>query len=338
MTGVCLSVQYRRVAHRAVRTIVGQVEASGWTSWRRLLCDYFAPQDIEPIARDPYFTGRINGIVRECMRVDRVDVRADPHVIRRRPPYADDDQIVALVQLEGTCVVQQADREAVLQPSDLALYDSGIPYDLAFPQGDHATAVLQIPRHLIEPSVPGLASCTAVRIRGDSGLATAVSPFLASLDRALPDAGQIESERLARHALDLLALLANAYTDSSGTLHGRARHLLRAQAVIDNHASDPDLNPATVAAAVHVSVGYLHRLFQETGTTIRETILLQRLARCHDDLADPSQRGITITQIAHRNGFKDGAHFTRAFRHRYGMTPLQCREAPGAPIDTDTAT
>jgi AraC-like DNA-binding protein len=305
------------------------MEASDWTSWRRLLCDSFVPQDIEPIVRDPYFAGRIDSILRDCMRVDRVDVRADPHVVRRRPPYADDDQIMALVQLDGTSVVQQADREAVLRPSDLAIFDGGVPYDLAFPQGDHAVAVLQIPRDLIEPAVPGLASCVAVRIPGGAGLATAVSPFLASLHEALFDAGNIEGERLARHAFDLLVLVANAYTDSSGTLEGRARHLLRAQAFINDHASDPDLAPAAVAAAAYVSVGYLHRLFQETGTTVREAILLKRLARCREDLADPSQRGVTITQIAHRHGFKDGAHFTRTFRRRYGMPPLQWRhQAP----------
>jgi AraC-like DNA-binding protein len=38
--------------------------------------------------------------------------------------------------------------------------------------------------------------------------------------------------------------------------------------------------------------------------------------------------GQSITQIAYDWGFKDPAHFSRAFRARYGETPSASRQVP----------
>jgi AraC-like DNA-binding protein len=51
----------------------------------------------------------------------------------------------------------------------------------------------------------------------------------------------------------------------------------------------------------------------------------ERLDRCHRELADPALRAQTIGETAYRWGFNDLAHFSRAFRERFGCSPRQWR-------------
>jgi AraC-like DNA-binding protein len=76
-----------------------------------------------------------------------------------------------------------------------------------------------------------------------------------------------------------------------------------------------------------MSVRYLEKLF-ESEETVPDWIRRRRLERCRHDLLDPAMRGQSIGAIAARWGFRDPAHFSRAFRAAYGMTPGECRSGP----------
>lgn len=80
-----------------------------------------------------------------------------------------------------------------------------------------------------------------------------------------------------------------------------------------------------VAAAHHTSLGYLHRLFRERGTTVSAWIQSRRLERCRRDLADPAMHDTPIRTIALRRGFAHAGRFSRAFHRTYDMTPTQYR-------------
>jgi AraC-like DNA-binding protein len=81
---------------------------------------------------------------------------------------------------------------------------------------------------------------------------------------------------------------------------------------------------------VHVSVGHLHRLFRDTGTTVNRSLVDLRVQRCAADLRDPRLRHRSVAEIAYGRGFKDAAHFTRAFAARHGTTPSDWRAAAPA--------
>ena len=63
------------------------------------------------------------------------------------------------------------------------------------------------------------------------------------------------------------------------------------------------------------------------GLTCGRWVREHRLRRCRDDLADQRLSQVTIAEIAARWGFRSAAHFTRAFRARYGITPADHRRA-----------
>ena len=93
----------------------------------------------------------------------------------------------------------------------------------------------------------------------------------------------------------------------------------RALAFIERHLPDADLSPVNVARAMPVSPRYLHSTFRSFGTSVCETILSRRLEFCRKSLAaDPQSR---ISQIAHRAGFRSHAHFSTAFKAKYGFYP-----------------
>ncbi len=136
-----------------------------------------------------------------------------------------------------------------------------------------------------------------------------------------------QAEVLGGVALDLLAAALAQYLDIEDTLSPEARHTaLRARVVdfIDRHLDSDELSPRSVAAAHHMSLRSLHRLFEGEATTVAELIRSKRLEQCRRDLANPLLRQ-PIHAVAARWGFREKAHFSRLFRARYGRSPQAYR-------------
>ena len=102
-------------------------------------------------------------------------------------------------------------------------------------------------------------------------------------------------------------------------------HRARIINYIEANLGDPDLRPMRIAEACHMTTRNLHHLFSDEGETVARYILRRRLEECSRALADASQRGRTVTEIAFNCGFNCPTHFGRAFRARYGLTPRDYR-------------
>ncbi|MER6812269.1 helix-turn-helix domain-containing protein [Spirillospora sp. NPDC000708] len=100
---------------------------------------------------------------------------------------------------------------------------------------------------------------------------------------------------------------------------------------IEAHLRDPDLTPAAIAGAHHISVRQLYRVFEPSGTTVARYVRDLRLERCRRELSDPSLAGLRIGAIASRWGLPDAAGFSRAFRAAYGLSPSAYRERAAGP-------
>jgi AraC-like DNA-binding protein len=74
-----------------------------------------------------------------------------------------------------------------------------------------------------------------------------------------------------------------------------------------------------------MSPSTLHRSWSGEACSISEWIWAQRLDAARRDLCDPSLRARSVSAIAFSWGFNDAAHFSRAFRARFGCSARELR-------------
>ncbi|MBK6401297.1 MAG: helix-turn-helix transcriptional regulator [Rhodocyclaceae bacterium] len=97
------------------------------------------------------------------------------------------------------------------------------------------------------------------------------------------------------------------------------------------------MTPTRIAEANFISVRHLHGLFQQCGTTVSKWIWDRRLKAGREDLLDSAMSTLTICEIAYRRGFNDSAHFSRAFKERFGLSPGSLRVKGGATAERGSA-
>lgn len=164
-----------------------------------------------------------------------------------------------------------------------------------------------------------------VRVSGAGGVAALVSKFLATLIAEEELCHSMNGRRLALNAVDLVALLvAELLAPYQSESSGNGREMLaRIRSYIEENLMDPDMSPESIARAHHISVRYLHRLFQSDGTTVATWIRQRRLESCRLDLGRLSNRRRTVAAVAQSWGFSSPSHFSRLFRQTYGLSPSE---------------
>src|SRR5438067_604248 len=133
--------------------------------------------------------------------------------------------------------------------------------------------------------------------------------------------------RLAGNVLDLLGTVLTERLDTTPPDPDRAHRALMLQitSFIEEHLGEADLAPAQIAAAHHISLRQLHKLFHASGTTVAGWIRQRRLEHCGHDLRDPRWCGRPVAAIGARWGYPDPAHFSRLFKAAYGVGPRDYR-------------
>ncbi|MCE7082940.1 helix-turn-helix domain-containing protein [Streptomyces sp. ST2-7A] len=236
---------------------------------------------------------------------------------------------IAVVR-SGRQGIEQERRLAVIDPGDMVLYDSSRPFEATVAPGAEPSTslVLQFPRRLLPLPEHRVAALLALPLPGRKGMGRMLSRFLMSLDEDSHACTPRDRARLGVTGLDLIAGAVAHHLDREQDLPPDSRqHLLflRITSFIHEHLNAPDLDPVTIAAAHHISLRTLHRLFSRHGTSVAAFIRQQRLQRSRRDLADPRLNHLGIRAVAARCGFFHPADFTRAFHTAYGMPPSEYR-------------
>ncbi len=94
--------------------------------------------------------------------------------------------------------------------------------------------------------------------------------------------------------------------------------------LIAENLSAPNLQRDELAAMVHVSPGYLGRIFKkETGLALTDYITKRRIAVAKQLLTKTS---LSITGISERVGISYSSYFTKLFKEQVGLTPQEFRQ------------
>ncbi|MFE1292747.1 AraC family transcriptional regulator [Streptomyces sp. NPDC058751] len=236
--------------------------------------------------------------------------------------------------LEGGLELDHAGRNTAFGPGDLHVVDSSQPYDLrSADDGKHRTVSgvgVDFPKALLPVPPHRMRELLGRPLSGREGLGSLLADFLAGLGRQAETLRPSDAPRLGTVVLDLVSALFAQELDSETALSPETRQQAmaeRVRAFIRQNLHDPELAPPVIAAAHHISVSYLHRIFQQRfqGETVAAWIRRQRLEGARSDLADPALRGTPIHAVAARWGIPRASDFTHAFRAAHGLSPREYR-------------
>ncbi|MEV0154439.1 helix-turn-helix domain-containing protein [Micromonospora sp. NPDC050686] len=257
-----------------------------------------------------------------CWRTPQLIRQTDPEIYQ-----------IGLV-LAGDTAVSARRRNTAVAAGDLTFIDWGRPHEVRHMGGQDgrfpaASITASIPRSLLPLDEDRVDRLSGIRISGTEGTGALLAQHLHRINRHPEQFHPAEAPYLADVTVSLVASMLARQLDSESSLPAEQRQqvtLTRIREFVDRHLGDRSLTPRAVADAHHVSLRTLHRLFAESEDTIAGHIRRRRLDRCRRDLADPLLAAQPVGVIARRWGFTDQAHFSRAFRAAYGMSPRAWRD------------
>ena len=301
--------------------------------WIDAVCDTYVQLDCDA----PRDAGSIDGEIQldtlATLELSRVTATAQR--VRRTPAKiarASEDYFLVSIQTQGQGIVVQDGRSALLAPGDFALYDSTRPYELIF-DGAFQQYVLMLPGPTLRSQVRETQALTARPVSGTRGaghLMIGMIQALASDIDALEPASAAAVAQSVEHILvaGLRSLPGQAPASVSQLT---AFHREQIKAYVQAHLGDPQLSVAQIAAQLRASPSTLHRAFVGEPCSITEWIWAQRLERVKRDLCDPALASRSVSEVAFSWGFNDAAHFSRAFRARFGCAPREFRAGAARP-------
>ncbi|AUY53455.1 helix-turn-helix domain-containing protein [Streptomyces sp. CB01881] len=294
--------------------------------WHEAVSRTFIPLDVA-VLEDAPAPATITSHRLGAVQVSRV--QAGPQRVERSAGLiarGGEDHLTLALQHRGTARLAQDGNRVELRPGTFAVSDAGRPFAKELPEPFVFTA-FHWPRSAVGLSEEDLRTLTATVFEAGPGTGTArlVAAYLGHLSASAESMEPQVASWLATTALDLLAVLAHERRGRSVPEAPEAALaiLARVKDHILRHLGDPDLTPERIAAAQHVSVRYLHKLFRFEGVTVARWIQRQRLDTCRRELARSTKGRTTVAAVAGRWGFASASHFSRAFRAAYGVSPRE---------------
>ncbi|MFD9455553.1 helix-turn-helix domain-containing protein [Streptomyces sp. NPDC059985] len=292
---------------------------------RSVVSDTFVPLDVAPHEREPS-AATITSWSLGPVRVSRVE--AGPRTVsreRRLIARGGAEYVTVTLQQRGTAELIQDGHRALVEPGNFTCSDAGRPYRREQPEAFVLTA-FRVPKDCPGVSDADLRAITGTVFGGrDPGTSGLVAAYLARLATGVAGFDPCTGGRLALTTGDLLAVVVR---ERQGLLNPQASEvargtLARVKEHILGRLADPALSPERIAAAHHISVRYLHKIFRSEGVTVSRWIRRERLERCRRELSRRTGTRRTVAAIAQGWGFVNPSHFSRAFRAAYGMSPRQ---------------
>lgn len=295
--------------------------------WIDMICSTYVQLECDAPGA-PGFDGSIES--RRIPGLDLSVVSSGPQDVLRTASHisrATDDYFLVSIQSRGHGRIEQDGRSAQLAPGDFALYDSTREYALRF-DGDFQQFVLKLPAERLRHRVRDTQKLTATAVSGKAGAGHLMINMIRTLWQDVDALQPASAAAVADGVLNILAaglqsLPASSCAEPSSLA---AYHLARMKQVVDARLGDPAFGVGELARELGLSVPHIHRLFHHEATTPAQYIWGKRLEACSRDLLDPRQARRSISEVAYRWGFSDAAHFSRAFRERFGVAPRVWRQ------------
>lgn len=307
------------------------VDFSQIEAYRGHVCETFLNIDLDipaaSVAFKAEFQTRSVGLILATMaRTEGLQGVLSARRERRHILAEHDDHMVFLLVRSGVVRHTQFGHTATTAPGFGVLIDPLEPYHVQH-AGSAASLHFRVPRSLLRASLGAPERNCGFAIDARAGFNAVARDTLASVWRHAIDFAAEEEAEMMRRVTEAISVLCASNRKTRIVPDATLTQFRRARIYIESHLDDPDLDPPQVAAALKISVGYLHSVMRAQSTSVERLMTTLRLDRAREALTDPRMSDRTIARVAMDWGFADAAHFSRAFKSRFGITPRECRSA-----------
>jgi len=263
--------------------------------------------------------------------IERIDVGAGeifaidsgPADVLHQAPRSDSEQahLSLMVLSRGSIRITQASRTIALSAGDMVLLDETKSFRMV---GEESSRMqfLRIPRSAVLGRYPLIEKLLVTVLAGDAPGTAILAETLLRFAREAHRLGEPQRRSMMNAIVQMLGV-AEPFSGLPASSDWRVR---RALDFIELNLSVAGLTAEIVAQDQHISRRRLDQLMHEAcGHSIACHLWSRRLELAAVDLRDPAKVPLSAAQIAFANGFEDAAHFTRAFKKRFGRTPGQWR-------------
>ena len=276
---------------------------------------------------DEPFEGAVSCLT-SPMGMDFALMSASPQAISGRNPNQP-AAVWLVVLLEGEATFWDGEMTSILKTGDIVYGPTGNNAALTLTTR-FRLLFINAPRVALDHRLVAPLSLRVGTLGGQNGLGHVFSGLLRATAEALPE---LTSDQLRPVELALTEfLVANLAAEDSpasvgGATAARAAHLHRVCQTIESLLAEPELTLGRVAAEDGISPRSLQKLFATVGYSFSTYLRTRRLERCRLDLTSPMCASLSISEICFRWGFNGSAHFSRAFKEQFGVSPREYRRS-----------
>jgi AraC family transcriptional regulator, positive regulator of tynA and feaB len=289
--------------------------------WRTTIRERFGLKyEIEPLGAQP-FAMRLTAI--RLGPVSIMEVSGSPQRQRRLSPAM---VVSALFPMEGTTVLRYEDREVSLVPGMVYFVPPAGAVEFRM-EAAFCSAAVGIPGEMLTGAFPDWKRGIGRVLPAYRGAGAMFMDFLSSMLTHGVDLPETELTALSGAITGLAAsVLAAAPVEDTNVSRIEEYHINRIRQFISTHLRNPDLDVEFVAQGVGLSQRYVHKLFSANSCHLMQWVWSRRLDACYQEIVLDPQSKRSISEIAYAWGFNDQAHFSHAFRRRFGLSPKEVRE------------
>lgn len=226
-----------------------------------------------------------------------------------------------VVQASGSTFVSQQSQSGLMSEGDLCMVDEAKSFRLV---GEQRSRILflRMPRTAALSRYPQIEKILGSVLPAEEPGARMLAQTLLRLWNEASTLGELQRSAMMNAVIQMLGVVGS-FSALPAPADWRVR---RALDYIELNLSVAGLTAEAVAQDQHISRRRLDQLMQDAfGHSIASHLWSRRLEQAAADLRDPHRSELSIAQIAFANGFEDAAHFTRAFKRRFSLTPGQWR-------------
>lgn len=233
------------------------------------------------------------------------------------------DTVMAVLDLEGSEWRGDYDgRPAGSHQGQIRLIDMARPFDMS--TSGYSSIYIITPRAQLD-------GCADLDFHGlvisdASPSGRLLSSHLRALGEVIDRMTIREAESAARAVVALIggAILAHAEPAAGDPRPVEKMLLASGRQFVEQRLDDVELSPEAVRRHLGISRSLLYKVFEPLGG-VSAFIQGRRLDQAFDAILQDRAEHHTLGEIAYRHGFRSDAHFSRAFRSRYGVTPGRLR-------------